>query len=397
MTHRISLKERLGFARFEGFDALLLCVWTLPVLMLNLRGIVNSVFGESWSSLFIPCTIIITSFLSFRYIVQQLKGRDYLFVVCCVGYYYFCCFYYTKSTIILDELETVFLVQTLPFYIIGLCLDIDRSFILLRTLSLVCIVLKMLSFFLFGIADAGTSLEDIAAMSVAHNILPYCLILVWCAFRNGRVYDWIVAVMSILFLLSLGNRGSLLALLLFVVLYMLFFKVYKNPLRSRLILLILGVIVFLLLKPIMLLCMNLFSSIGMSTRIFAKFLANDIADDNGRIVLIENTMNLVKNGPFLGFGIAGDRVINNGLWCHNLFVEMMATFGYYPGLFLVILLVVMIVKSFRNGGRSNKSIFLLLLLCTCSILLVSSSFVQYPFFFFMLGYCVRLLRKKGCV
>ena len=390
-------KHDLGFDNFKGFDALLMCVWTLPVFMYNLRGAVSRILGEIGETFFLPTVFAICVIASINYILKHIRFIDVLFYISCIGYFYFCYNYYDSSRFILHEIMGLVLVQTVPLFFVGLCINIEKSERMLFTLSVLCIILKALSIFLGGgVTQDGASGAEAESMSAAHNILPYILMVLWITFKSGGLLNWIITAFSILFILSLGNRGAVFGVLLFVVLYFIIFKKYKHPVRSRVLIALAGGFGYMLLKPIMLMLMTLFSSLGLSTRIFAKFIEDSITDDNGREAIYAFMKDKIEHGPFFGYGLAGDRANMGGLddWSHNILIEMQMTFGKIPGLIIISLLLILLFFAFKKCIHINSSQFLLVLFCTCSILLFSSSFIQYPMFFMMLGYCIQCLRNK---
>lgn len=393
---RIS-KELFGFNHFSGFDALLMCVWTMPVLMYNLRGVVSRVLGSVGETFFLPLLIIICVFASLNYMRRHIKPIDVVFVLLCVAYFYFCYYYYYNNQYILDEIQGKVLLGSLPLFFVGLCVNIEKSERMLFTLSVICVFLKALAIFINGgITHEFSSADESESMSAAHNVLPYVLMVLWIAFRDGGLLNVLLSLFSVLFILSLGNRGALFGVLVYTISYYMFFKKYKHPLRSRFLVATIGGVLFLFLKPLMLVLYAMFSSIGVSTRIFAKFLEDNIADDNGRDAIYDFMKNNIDQGPFFGYGLVGDRGIagDSAGWSHNIFLEMQMTFGKFPGALLFGLLVLLLLIAFRKTFPNFSAQFLLLLFSTCSILIFSNSFIEYPMFFLMLGYCVQCLRYR---
>ena len=388
-------KHDVGLRNYNGFDALLTCVWTLPVLMYNLRGLASRILGAGAEELFLPIVFTVCVITSLGYILKNIRFIDILFYIFCLGYFCFCYNHYINNRFILDEIIGLVLIQSVPLFFVGLCINIEKSEKMLFALSVLCIVLKALSIFLGGgPIQEGESSDEAESMSAAHNVLPYVLMVLWVAFKRGGFFNWSIAVFSILFILALGNRGAIFGILLFVVLYLIIFKEYKHPVRSRVIVMVAGVCGYTLLRPIMLIFMTLFSSLGLSTRIFAKFIEDNIADDNGRELIYEFMKNKIDQGPIFGYGLAGDRACMGDLtdWSHNILIEMQMTFGKVPGMMIMSILLVLLFLAFKKSIHTDASQFLLLLLCACSILLFSSSFIQYPMFYMMLGYSIRCLR-----
>lgn len=387
--------DKCGFKNLKSFDILFGCVWTLPILMYNLRGMVSRFAGKQISDLFLPFIFSLLIVLSIRHIIKFVHIIDLFFFFACLGYFYLCYCIYPENRFLYNDIADRVLLQSLPIFFIGLYFDIEKNYQFIRSLSIICLILKVASIFLLGgIGESGESSDEMEAMSTAHHVLPNVLILIWGALKYGGRFNLIIGCFAIIFMLSLGNRGALFAIVFFVALYIFLFKDYIHPIRDRILITITSFATFLLLKPIMIFWSVLFASFGMSTRIFAKFIEDNIADDNGRGIIHDNVMWYVDNGSFWGYGIAGDRNLG-GLTLassHNILLEMMITFGKFCGVLLFVVLCILLLRALIIAKDYLKSEFLLLLISVCSTLWFSGSFIQTPIFFFLIGYCINCNR-----
>ena len=93
---------------------------------------------------------------------------------------------------------------------------------------------------------------------------------------------------------------------------------------------------------------NFLQKFGFKSRTLTLMLhSTDFS--TGRTALYSKTLKAISEKPFLGYGLAGDRVILGGTYPHNFFLEVIAQFGVIFGfLFSVLIIVLCIVGFFAN-------------------------------------------------
>lgn len=132
--------------------------------------------------------------------------------------------------------------------------------------------------------------------------------------------------------------------------------------------------------------------LGLSVRIFEKLIEGDIADSSGRDLIVSQLLGALKNQP-MGFGLLGDRTIV-GVYAHNIFIELLVSFGYFFGSIISLSLITIILLAFKKSRNSNIHLFYVGTVCFGFLpLLTSHSFLLYPNFWLFLGYTIQILTK----
>ena len=392
------IRKYFGIDDFNALDALILSTWGVSIVLYYFRTFLSKIIGiSSFNNPIISIIIISCIVLSIKYLLRLVKLKDVLFVSLLIIYYYACYSLYPHNTSNLDGISEQFLQLALPFYFIGLATDITRHKIMLINLAKLSLIMDFVIMFLMGgINEYGLSGSEADGMGQAYAILPFCLLLWWNYFETRNMWDLAYALFSIVMILAFGTRGPVFCILSFIILYLLLFKEYKKPLLSRFFIVSVGLLFYYFLTEFMV-ALNLFLlSIGMSTRITASFLEENLLDSNGRYDIAEIVMEGINRAPFWGNGIAGDRFLRGEGYAHRIDLEMMATFGKIPGICIMVVLAFLLLLTFRKCATKDKALFLLLLVCDCMQLLFSSSFVVCPFFFMTIGYAVAINRKSSC-
>ena len=142
---------------------------------------------------------------------------------------------------------------------------------------------------------------------------------------------------------------------------------------------------------------DLASDLGLSTRVLDKYQSGTFAVSDGRVDIREKVMAALAEEPILGLGIYGDRHVAGGQYAHNVFVEILAHYGYLIGAIFLICLAVLLLRALRfvHKKKESDSLLILLLLLGCNLkLFVSGTYIAEPFFFLLIGYAASLVRRK---
>ena len=86
-------------------------------------------------------------------------------------------------------------------------------------------------------------------------------------------------------------------------------------------------------------------------------------------------LNMIKNGPFYGYGVYGERniVYNLGIrwgYSHNIFLELLVSFGWLIGSIIIIVMVIGIVHFFvKVKNKDERLLFVIFLTLSFELLL----------------------------
>ena len=122
----------------------------------------------------------------------------------------------------------------------------------------------------------------------------------------------------------------------------------------------------------------LFTQFGFSSRTLESLLQGSFVEGNGREQIYEMAMNQIKKGGAFGWGVYGDRYVIGEyfMWgySHNLFLELLVSFGYVGGGLLILLYFLGIVKLFRSDYGMDKKILFVTFFTASMKLMLSNSF-----------------------
>ena len=201
-------------------------------------------------------------------------------------------------------------------------------------------------------------------------------------------------------ILMFGNRGSLLCLLIFLLGFL--FLNYKNNIVLTINLILFLGIIFIFLRPIMLVLMYVTRMVGLTTRIFEKYLEDALfsyENSTGRDKIHELLWShIINDEGGIGYGLGSDRLMGrNGMeYAHNFVYEIWMDFGLFIGSFLLILFVLFIILSFKKVYGSDKfNLFFILLIWSVGHLMLSGSYLHDFQVYFFIGYCVSFLRSNN--
>ena len=348
-------------------------------------------------AIFIVVGIIVSS----SYIRKNIKPIDIILYCAIGGVYYSHMVLYPQNAPYLNDLALDYFITVLPLYFLFLCFNVEKSLPMLRTIAIASIIIDFVVLFLFGgAAKYGFGDEEYHGMTMAYGILPHVLIEIWMSFRYRRMWDIIFSCIGFLLLLSMGTRGPILCLAVFVIGYLLFFGEFRHKVRSRVIIGIVGVIALWLIEPLVKMLNIVLVSMGMSTRITSMIINNSLDDMNGRDTIGDFVRDAINQGPFWGYGLAGDRAILSGTYLqggfsHNILSELQVSFGLIPGIIIFGGILFFIFIVFRHSTSLNNKVFFLLLVSMSCSLWVSGSFLMDNVIYMMFGFGVNILRRNS--
>ena len=329
----------------------------------------------------------------------RLSKSDMVFLACVVMVYFISPVLYPDTNIYWEQRCANFLTAVLSFYILGVSIipsvDIDQTTELLYKLSVLTIILKLLYFVMKG--SLGTD-ETIAEgdMAQAYQLLPHICLLAYYTIKKYTIFRVGLLGISAFYLVFLGNRGSVLILVISCVLLFVFTSQYKYRVQFSCITALL-VVVFLY-SPLFEITMDTLqdtsAKLGMSTRIFDMVDDGDLANSTGRSDKFVILLEAIDRKPVTGYGIYGDRSFLDG-YCHNLSLELLTDYGYFAGGLLFIGILVLLGRAVLI---SSSTVYFALLVCLMGNgffkLFFSGSYLLEDTFYLLLGYSAALIRYR---
>jgi hypothetical protein len=175
-----------------------------------------------------------------------------------------------------------------------------------------------------------------------------------------------MAILGVVFVISMGTRGPLLSIVLFAVVYLLFGS-YNHQKTVRLLTIGIGTILFLfilsgLYENILAGIGVMLRSVGLSSRIVDSIIYN-AAESSGlareRIRL--TITNAIQMRPYTGYGLYGEEALL-GYKSHSIIYGMWFHYGMIAGtVFLVLLAIKYLKASIISRDSFSRGLFFVVL------------------------------------
>lgn len=218
----------------------------------------------------------------------------------------------------------------------------------------------------------GYFIIDQYNMSFGYGLLLPTLIL----YNEKTKLSFLAFLFSLFSILSLGSRGPLLVIGSYIV-----YDVFVNH-KKYIPLLFGGIFIF---TVSLLTIIQYLDSWGISSRTLELLVSGNINYSSGRENYLIPVLNEALENPILGKGIYGDRVILQGSYCHNFFVELLINWGIPITILLLGVLIFKIIKIYFRIHREARNIFIIFFLTAIFPLLVSNSYLNDNQLFSFLG------------
>lgn len=225
-------------------------------------------------------------------------------------------------------------------------------------------------------------------MSFGYACLFQLLIIIDHFFANKKAIDMVASAYLIFVLLSCGSRGPVICLAVYFVLKIVFLN-GVSKLKRLLISSVTLVVAIIFVKnyvSVFVVLNSLLTKLNIHSRSI-QLIINDVKYDSGRTSLFSYYFDLIDKKPVLGWGIAGGWM-DEGNYPHNLYIELLLSFGYVFGWIAFILIIALLMKGLLKkdiSGQRIAHIFIGYFVC----LMFSGSFVTTPLFFPTLMICIK--------
>lgn len=303
------------------------------------------------------------------------------------------------------EMYTRNFLWALPFYLVGVSLDFGKVKKLFHILALIDIVVSSYYNLVFiNAADYSGSIEFAQDnMHASYGFVLPVIYMIWYTFENFRIksiMSWVDTASVLLGVFSmamLGTRGSIICVFIFLVLYLFLFKLKKHKILYGILFFVIGCVVFVFANNIFMFLGDLAIDLGFSDRIFISFLSEENLleeGSSGRDAFYPVLFAVLGKSPIWGYGLFGSYEFID-TYPHNIFMEIIFSFGYFFGGIVLLYGANSIMKAFKNKITEDERGFLFVLMGGGILgLLFSSMFIISSSFFFFVGYCFQVAYRK---
>lgn len=344
----------------------------------------------------IPTMVILGIIMSWKNLRESIHLRHVLLYLLIVFLLFISPIIYPKTLDLHDDNYWPFISSVLPFFFIGLLIDYKRDKYILRFVARMGVLEQLFwqMCLLAGLVQAELETADSLGeqMESAYQLLFPIFILYNCLTKEKNIIDVILAIIGTVLLFLMGARGPIVVYAIFVVGYFVFFKQYrKKAWLRRGIAISLFATFYYYLELIILAILPIAMTLGFSTRVFESILDNkmvNMKESSSRDDFYGNVIKVIKNDDGFGHGWLSDRLFTpDGMYVHNLELEILCQFGYIAGGLLLIILFYLICKRFFYDKRLEVISFWYIMLCSGFFALqFSYTYVKYPMFFIFTGY-----------
>lgn len=346
----------------------------------------------------IVCTIVYFYFIIFALgpVSRRIVSADVMFLLFCISVYFFHYLFYPDNEELLLKFFPKFIFTVLPLFLLGRSIRDYKT--LLNCFEKASRYVVLIAFAYYVIIIVSGQELDSDNMSFAYYLLPFAIISAYYAITSFSLMNLFRTAISCITLILTGTRGPLMCLAISIVLIV----VLHQKSTGKRIFWTIAIIafVFFLLSDTFINLMERFNaylfSRDIENRIIEKFLGENLFDDSGRSSINVILQNAIREKPFLGYGIMGDRVLAN-TYAHNFLYELMIDFGVIIGFGLFAFLLIAVVRNIllTNVTEEYRVISLLLISSVFVKLFVSGSYIQEANFFLLLGVLFANKNLKG--
>ena len=231
-----------------------------------------------------------------------------------------------------------------------------------RVLKCVGWILFLLSLAFLWLVVNGDIMVINYNMSLGYGLILGSVVLYQCK----NIFSVLASFTIIVIVTFFASRGPLLVFVAYVLYDLLFNK-------SRLRYFILAVLLALISSITIII--SYFDSIGIQSRTLNKIMESSLVDSSGRDVIYSDFINILNDNPIMGIGLWGDRVVLQGAYCHNIFLEILLNFGYPIGILIILFSAFCLINLFFKFRGLFRDMFVMFFFYAIIPLMVSSSYL----------------------
>lgn len=282
----------------------------------------------------------------------------------------------TKNTFAWLYYQDFILQGAITIYLFSKCKNYDN---ILRYLSIITSVVFLLYF-----------LDPFFGYQYTRNYLDYGMKIILPAFMFSsiqrkfykKLFYIIIEISSFVLLVFFSNRNALLvSLVAYIILDLLITKPSNRKLFKYLIFSSLVFSISFFTKEIVLFLIN--NSVGIysySLNAILQMLEGTSTGLSSRDIIWSNAFRLLNNNPLFGVGIGYFHMLN-GEFVHNIFLEILVSFGYFFGIAIILYILLSVFKIIKN----NKNPLLIsIVIMGMFPLMFNDYFMTWSYFWIML-------------
>ena len=354
-----------------------------------------------------PAFAIIGLFMSWESLRRSITMSHIVLYVIFVIFLALSPLFHPETQELFDDSFLPFILSVSPFFFVGVLLDYDKDKYILRFVARVGVFVQLFwqSCLLAGVVQTECGTDDSLGeqMEAAYQLLFPIFVLYINIAENKNFVDILCAFIGTILLFMMGARGPIVVYIIFVVGYFLFFKTYRKygHIKKGLLIFFFAV-VYYYLDLIIMTILPFVANLGFSTRVFDSILDDSIVnlqESSDRDAFYGDVFKEIQADNGFGHGWLSDRLYTpDGMYVHNLELEILCQFGVVIGGLFLLGLVALIVRSYIfNKRKCSISIWYIVLCSGFFALQFSYTYVKYPLFFVFIGFLLSNKKKNICI
>lgn len=177
-------------------------------------------------------------------------------------------------------------------------------------------------------------------------------------FKTRKLFYLLLSLFELFMIVAFANRGVLLS----VIVFLLFKIVFETKSLSRktiatIVVSLTGLVLTFFYEQIILFLIDAMASVGVVSRTLYMAMADNIADDSGRLGIWRICENMIYEKPLLGWGLGGEfyeiaqrmgafpEEIGQGYSPHNGLIQNFVNFGIIGGLIASMIVIIPVFST----------------------------------------------------
>lgn len=237
------------------------------------------------------------------------------------------------------------------------------------------------------IGPRGQELHLRYSLSFGYSIVFPTIVFMYLAIKDKKIHHIGLSLIGLWCVLTQGNRGALLIPIVFAG-AMVISGIVGSETTSKKTLKILGVILAIAVvaafgQSIADAVLQMLGQSGISSRNIDMLLSGKMSNNNGREIIWLTVINAIKNEGIFGYGILGDRPFVSPIhyvgYSHNLFLELIVSFGVIGVLISVYIVVDAIRMIFFCRDNDWRELYIILFSVSFQLMLSMSFWYVWEF------------------
>lgn len=407
MVDKLSLvetfKQTLRYSKVEKGYFILLLTTFMP-LTYKLISPFMIIAGYGAYTVYISSVLYFLGiFFSFPLIKSSVRLSDILVFISFGLIFYFSQLWHPRSTSFINDNFFDIMTQFAPFFFLGLMVDYIRDRLLIRNVMRMAflIVIFWELCLVLGLVDMGESSSQ--NLGEQMDLSYYTLVIISYFLveynkSNCRI-EFVFLLIGSFLLFLMGTRGPIVIWLCFILTYyLLVHRFNKYNFLKKIGFIFLFLIFYIFSVEICLLLSSVAFQLGFSTKIFDSILGGNMVNleqSSGRDSIYSDMLTAIfSDFSGFGYGFGGDRLFSASKgYAHNFELEILVQFGLVGGSVIFLFLLILFFLTYRKVKETvNVEFWLVIFFWGFMSLQFSKSWLMHPGFFFLIGYCISVLR-----